>query len=41
MSKKMEVIDLGAASKVTKGSPALVLLELGTPPFNYLFFTWF
>jgi hypothetical protein len=31
------MIDCGQASKRTKGVPMFLLLELGTPPFNWLF----
>ena len=37
MSEEIEIIDLGAATEVTKGAFSLVLLELGTPPFNWYF----
>jgi hypothetical protein len=31
------MIDCGQASKRTRGVPLFLLLELGTPPFNWLF----
>jgi hypothetical protein len=31
------MIDCGQASKRTKGVPMFLLLELGIPPFNWLF----
>jgi hypothetical protein len=33
----VEIIDCGQASVRTKGAFSLILLELGTPPFNWLF----
>jgi hypothetical protein len=33
----VEIIDCGRASVLTRGAFSLVLLELGTPPFNWLF----
>jgi hypothetical protein len=39
MSEEIEVIDLGAATKMTKGAFSQVLMELGTPPFNWYFLT--
>jgi hypothetical protein len=33
----VEIIDCGRASERTKGVPMLVLIELGTPPYNWLF----
>ncbi len=32
----VEIIDCGRASVTTRGSFSLILLELGTPPFNWL-----
>ena len=32
----VEIIDCGRASVRTKGSFSFILLELGTPPFNWL-----
>jgi len=37
MSEEIEVIDLGAASEKTNGAASMILMELGTPPFNWLF----
>lgn len=37
MSEEIEVLDLGAVTEMTKGAYSLVLQELGTPPFNWLF----
>ncbi len=31
------MVDCGRASERTKGIPMFLLLELGTPPFNWLF----
>ncbi len=39
MTEEIEIIDLGTVSEKTKGAFSLVLLELGTPPFNWLFMT--
>ena len=33
----VEIIDCGRASERTRGSFQFVLLELATPPFNWLF----
>jgi hypothetical protein len=33
----VEIIDCGRASERTKGGFSLLLLEMGTPPFNWLF----
>jgi len=33
----VEIIDCGRASERTQGAASLILLELGTPPFNWLF----
>ena len=32
----VEIIDCGRASERTKGGFSLLLLEVGTPPFNWL-----
>jgi hypothetical protein len=37
MTKEIEVLDLGAITEMTKGAYSLVLTELGTPPFNWLY----
>ena len=39
MTEEIEIIDLGAVSEKTQGAFSLVLLELGTPPFNWYFMT--
>ena len=36
MSEQIEIIDLGPITEKTKGGFS-VLMELGTPPFNWLF----
>ena len=36
MSEEIEILDLGAVTEMTKGGFS-VLMELGTPPFNWLF----
>jgi len=33
----VEIIDCGRASERTRGTMTLVLLEVGWPPFNWLF----
>jgi hypothetical protein len=35
MSEEIEIIDLGAITEMTKGAFSQVLMELGTPPFNW------
>jgi len=37
MSEEIEILDLGAVTEMTKGAFTPVLIEMGTPPFNWQF----
>lgn len=35
MLEEIEIIDIGAATELTKGTTTPILMELGTPPFAW------